>query len=790
MQAAKELNTEEKKHIYALTMAEVGRKSPVAQKALMETMYNRYAARPSAYKSFSEVYRSKYYQPLHPGQGANYYKALKDLENDPDLFTKMDALHNEVLAGSNESNFATHNSSASVADSAEKTQTVTNRIDYGGGYETFSRKDQSPGVHGAKAVQEESAWFQTTQTQMEQFIQASEQTIGDASSVPEQDPSQTGTTTPDVLPKKKQTLTALPDGIDQGVKDHFGKLEPQKQADFLKKVETLGIEEVNKLYNESKAQEPNKPESVVIREKTSELLSAGTAPVLERQQNAGRYNKIDPRLNQKIGEAVYAVYGPGYEAVVTSGGEPVKGKKVSTSGRHNVEFDKEGNMLGGQAADFHIIEKSTGRRLNREEQLPLAQYWQHKGHGGVGLGMRGDAIHLDQRQWGTGKGDLSYRAWGYEGKYNGQRYLTRKERAALLDAQREDFDITSIAKFTKASQEAIQTASQVPEQNPAQTGTTEAVALETKKLTPNMEGLDLQGFKYPEGMPEEAVKYWNSRSLEWRQKQIDEGWKTRSWMERQFASESQVRDALMKKWNDYQALPPEERARLDAESAAPTAKPIVTESSVTGRMEGGVVTETNGQPRDPSTYSEEERKRVNAARDLGRMMGNESPPPIEAPKAPETKQATQTGAQMNTEGIVTTAPAMKAGGEHFAGEDLAVVKRGTGEPVAFVNSGETLIAKNPERNADELMAQSQKANQASAELGAVEKKHQQTQQNQSNIVQRPNSIDSTNQHTLARNESVTVAQGNLTPAATRAFARANFKEVGEHFASGAANIKV
>lgn len=146
-------NSDVKDRLFALTLSEVGRRNPEAQRALMETIFNRNQAHGSG--SLMETMNSRYYQPMQNGA---YERNLALLRNNPELRTQLEDRLKEVLAGSNDSNFATHNSSAGVAESANRTQSVTTVL----GGETFSRKDQAQHdrLHGARTTQLEGDWYQ------------------------------------------------------------------------------------------------------------------------------------------------------------------------------------------------------------------------------------------------------------------------------------------------------------------------------------------------------------------------------------------------------------------------------------------------------------------------------------------------------------------------------------------------------------------------------------------------------------------------------------------------------
>lgn len=121
-----------RQRMQALSVAEVG-KHPEAQRALMETIFNRAQA---TGKTLMQTMNSRYYEPMQHG-GAAFARAEREVRNNPGLQRQLDDAMRDVRAGSNVSNYATDNSSAGVARAAERSQVITARI----GGETFSRKE-------------------------------------------------------------------------------------------------------------------------------------------------------------------------------------------------------------------------------------------------------------------------------------------------------------------------------------------------------------------------------------------------------------------------------------------------------------------------------------------------------------------------------------------------------------------------------------------------------------------------------------------------------------------------
>lgn len=121
-----------RQRMQALAVAEVG-KHPEAQRALMETIFNRAQA---TGKTLMQTMNSRYYEPMQRG-GAAFARAEREVHNNPALQRQLEDAMRDVRAGSNVSNHATDNSSAGVARAAERSQVITARI----GGETFSRKE-------------------------------------------------------------------------------------------------------------------------------------------------------------------------------------------------------------------------------------------------------------------------------------------------------------------------------------------------------------------------------------------------------------------------------------------------------------------------------------------------------------------------------------------------------------------------------------------------------------------------------------------------------------------------
>lgn len=142
-----------------LSIAEVGSSDQNAQAGLMESAMNRGSSH--NVKDISSMLGANYYQPFTDG---GYARALAQYRSDPELRARVDAAYQDAIGGSNHNNFATHNSSAGVAENARRTQTATTQL----AKEQFSRKDNPAyaGLHGARTVQEEGDWYRRTNAAM------------------------------------------------------------------------------------------------------------------------------------------------------------------------------------------------------------------------------------------------------------------------------------------------------------------------------------------------------------------------------------------------------------------------------------------------------------------------------------------------------------------------------------------------------------------------------------------------------------------------------------------------
>lgn len=140
---------------------------------------------------------------------------------------------------------------------------------------------------------------------------------------------------------------------------------------------------------------------------------------------------IDPVLDDRLSLAVGAVYGPGYEVRVYSGGQKTQaelrkdGAALGLTGadlQRFIDDNSEGSVRHdhGKAADVYIFGPD-GKQVTGDGLAPIAQYWAASRFGGVGLEMQGGGIHLDIHETPPAGGAMS---WTYS-------QLTPAQQAAL-----------------------------------------------------------------------------------------------------------------------------------------------------------------------------------------------------------------------------------------------------------------------------------------------------------------------------------------------------------------------
>lgn len=323
-------NPEVKEKILALTMAEVGTKNESAQRALMETIFNRTAAHKK--KSLSDTMSYAYYEPFQNGA---FNRRLQELRSNPDLRANLEQRLEEVLSGSNDSNFATHNGSAGVAANARVTQSVAAEI----GGETFTRKDNADykGIHGAGTVKNEAAWFNG----VEKAAEIAAQTNVTGQITPEQGLGPTKTA-------EQVQEFVLPENLPEDVVEHYNGLGDNDKRDFEAKIQTLGAEKVVSIYDGWKKSQPTADQvQTDIDTGDFPIPEVGDDPRFNRiKENPHEYKSNVTRIDTPFGPATVsndaAVAYKGFFSDLNESGAPIKKlgsflirKKKSAGAGHN-----------------------------------------------------------------------------------------------------------------------------------------------------------------------------------------------------------------------------------------------------------------------------------------------------------------------------------------------------------------------------------------------------------------------------------------------------------------------
>ena len=108
-------------------------------------------------------------------------------------------------------------------------------------------------------------------------------------------------------------------------------------------------------------------------------------------QNAIRDKPCTKNMEERLVEAVNAVYGAGCKIEIYSGGQDRKGHGTKRTG--SIRHDDYGD--GGRAADCYIYNQS-GSKITGVELAKVGQHWLASNFGCVGHMMRGSGIHLDE----------------------------------------------------------------------------------------------------------------------------------------------------------------------------------------------------------------------------------------------------------------------------------------------------------------------------------------------------------------------------------------------------------
>lgn len=824
------MNRDTKLHMYALTIAEVGRKDEDSQRALMETIYNRYDAQKK--DSLMATMGSDYYEPLRTWTRGyqNYQKALRDLQRDPTLFARMEKRHDEVLAGSNDSNFGTHNSSAGVASSAHRTQTVTAEL--GSRYkETYSRKDLAEWAweHGPGTTKNEREWYQRMLDAENKWAmeQASQSALAEASKLPKKDPSQTGKIEPDAMlkpgetPKELQQATTIPQGLDPEAEKFLGTVTPETQARMIENINRMGVEQANRLFQESRDAQPQKAASSVTRDvagqiiesKAPEKLTPGDTSYLGLERNPN-LKGTDPQLLAVLNEGArrFQENNPGYRVVINGtvengkmvggGGSAMRygGKNKSSYHRVGEAFDMtivtpDGTALENFQSGEFAKEYQMLANFMKASQEKYAPDWK-RFRGGLYFGgsYALDMMHFDRDykrlgmgsggNWETGFTKAQMRRFGIDPKTNmGMAEFRQIYGYDVAEARRQANEQMIAMKASSA--EGLATASEVEPKDQAPNGAIDPYSnLGTT--------INLGEYKVPEDMPFSTegfdkgfTKYWNTiMTQEQRAAAMDEVYKQYQdktsgvpsfLMPDKEEIQRRIREGME---NDY-------KARIDRGEIQP---PPLTDAATVMPKAPQASTMTIGQPQLDVQGTMAADQKAKAQQTPQAAPKQEAPP---APKPEPPPMPKQEPLPLPADSLV---PNYLGGGQQFMGEDSTLVDAAGKVKARFGGGEKVQITPQHRMSGSELLTQA-RATQASGERIASEKQASMEKQ------QKPRPKPNTPQHDpgLSIQENTRLLGQSSYPYKTtsnhRAMHRArNFSELSVdpaagHFSEGATNMK-
>jgi len=448
------LTTNQRKHFYALAVAEVG-KDPQAVMGFMETVYNRFAANKERYGNdfsnalntdFRNMSRSSiYFEPLRSGTTGmrNYNNALNEIENNPNMFKQFDQYHSNVLLGTNYSYFGTHNASAGVYADAQR-----------GGYDAVpSTAHKMPGGEGTYNKTWEMPWIRSIATEMNMW-EASGKSLKDASSIKEPDPSQTGRIDYDAMLKpgevpkelRDRISTTIPKGLDPEAAKFLGTITPVDQVRMIENINRIGVEQANRLFQSSRDAAPQKASSAVTRDvagriiesKAPEKLIPGDVKYLDTSRPGvmESIQNVNPTLLSIADEGArrFMENNPGYKVVING---TVKGGKMQGGGGSG--YRPGGGRHGrGLALDTTIVAPD-GTALSNYQSGKYARLYQQlqnfektaqeKYFPGYSGNMRSGMYFTGEggKAYGYGEMDLMHRDFGSRerqlGRTEGKGYI-------------------------------------------------------------------------------------------------------------------------------------------------------------------------------------------------------------------------------------------------------------------------------------------------------------------------------------------------------------------------------
>lgn len=382
-----EKNPELKRTMAVMAISEAGPGADASSiRGVMETMVNRAAAQG---KSLGQILQR------HSQQSKNYYapyfdgafeKRSNQLSGNKNLQDKLNSYIDDVMSGSNDSNFATDNSSAGVAASAKRSQTITTKTSSG---ETLSRKDrlEFSNLHGAGVTSNNAKWYNETLAAIEnenKFISPKSKNIADLINRNES-----------LIQKSKQAISDA--SLSRAAPDR-SQFSSQRE------------------YNKAVSEYNSKSKFNRGGVDTFDPTKSNKYSVIEKQQDvaAVRTRPIDDKLRKIL---QYASKKSGTEIEVFSGGQAGigEGGKRTGSTRHD----------HGNAADINLFVKENGVRrkldmTNESDQKIYREVVKHaRAAGATGIGgeasyMGTNSLHIGfgkEATWGAGKRSSGTPGW-------------------------------------------------------------------------------------------------------------------------------------------------------------------------------------------------------------------------------------------------------------------------------------------------------------------------------------------------------------------------------------------
>ena len=426
--AAETLTVEQKKHMYALAIAEVGN-DPAAQQGLMETIYNRFHSENKS--SMAKTMLKDYYQPLRssdPDGQRRYRDALAKLET-PEFFEEMNRVHEKVVSGSNLLDFATHNASGDVYSDA-----LIGKYDSMPG---TVRKKLGEGWYNKKRDKE---WLDEKREALRQEEEAKKKALDDAA-----EKSRTGE---ELTPGDGKTDvprdSVKPEGLEPRLSKLWDKASVEERETIAKQIHKMGgVEGINAFIQ--KAYPPGASIDSVPNTKSmspaelKETFKEGDERFFRETGNLEHgKNKLNPKLVEVM-KAASKDLPPGYHVKMISGADARPTGTANHPGGVAMDLiivdDKGNNILHKGFGKGHKIYEQLSQSMNirGKEMYPGTNYiwggaWESRA---AGIGDRMHYQIVDPEQV-VPRASSSSGSYTFEGGATNRQYayMTHEERRA------------------------------------------------------------------------------------------------------------------------------------------------------------------------------------------------------------------------------------------------------------------------------------------------------------------------------------------------------------------------